>query len=76
MKSILIVLTVLILLLFSCARVTLLKDGNGNDFFLVECQGSGNSWSTCYQKALDICPNGYDLVEQAQASGGGMIVGN
>ncbi|MCX5795549.1 MAG: hypothetical protein NTY77_08665 [Elusimicrobia bacterium] len=47
---------------------TLRYGADGQPEFFVEC--TGQPMSSCYRKALELCPQGYFLVENSQTPGG------
>jgi hypothetical protein len=55
-----------ILLLTGCAHAT--KMGQPGQF-LVECDGSAVPLGKCYAKAAELCPKGYDVLNQERANG-------
>lgn len=59
-----------VLLLAGCATATPIKTGTGqtNEYF-IECDGSAIPWSKCFEKANQMCSNGYDTLEQATEHG-------
>lgn len=58
------------LLLTGCATATPINRGAGqqSEYFL-ECNGAAVPWSKCYAKANQVCPGGYDTLEQATEHG-------
>ena len=59
-------------ILGGCATATPINTGSGQQAYLIECPGSGNSMSNCVKKANSVCPTGYNIAgsrEQAQGSG-------
>ena len=52
--------------LIGCATVTPINRGAGQPAeYLVECNGDVAPWSKCFAKANQVCPRGYDVIEQA-----------
>ncbi len=41
--------------------------------FEVRCDKSRNDWGDCYNKAAEVCPNGYETINSNQAQSGAMI---
>lgn len=68
--------------LAACATATPTYDQNGQPAMMISCDGSAVPMSVCYNKANEVCPNGYvNLGAQTQnagatwgAYGGGSIV--
>lgn len=38
---------------------------NGKTAYSMQCSGMGRSLEACYQKAGELCPKGYQVVDQA-----------
>lgn len=55
-----------VLMLAGCARAT--RMGQPGQY-LVECDGSAIPLSTCYKKAAQLCPRGYELLDKERANG-------
>lgn len=68
-------------LLASCASIEPQQfvGPNGRTAFSMRCSGMGRTLDACYQKAGEICPSGYSIIDRASgtvavpASGGGFI---
>jgi hypothetical protein len=62
----LIPLASILLSLSSCATIDPipLKGPNGNQGYTMRCSGMGRTLEMCYQKAGEVCPNGYNIVGQ------------
>jgi hypothetical protein len=54
----------LVLLLSACAKVTEMRDPDGGTQYLVGCYGALTPMSVCYNKADDLCPAGYTIIDQ------------
>lgn len=68
---------ILLLLVAACAKSTPLPAINGKQAYFVECSGGAKSWSTCYEKANEVCHGTYKIVnkeqgKEANLSGGGV----
>ncbi|MEK1938895.1 MAG: hypothetical protein AAAB16_00855 [Pseudomonas sp.] len=52
----------LLIALSGCATVneTITKDGN--EALSIDCSGQALKWEHCYEKAMQSCPSGYDVV--------------
>jgi hypothetical protein len=53
---------VLLVALAGCATVneTITKDGS--EALSIDCSGQALKWQHCYEKAMQSCPSGYDVV--------------
>lgn len=51
-----------ILALGGCTTADEIQLPSGGAGYTVACDGSGNRWSSCYEKASEVCPAGYDVV--------------
>ena len=40
------------------------KGPNGHPAFAMECSGMGRTLEACYQKAGEVCPSGYRIVDR------------
>ena len=66
MKRIILLLT--IFFLGACASSKELVLPSGEKGFAVNCGSyEGNSWSACYEKAGEVCPLGYDILEKIES---------
>jgi hypothetical protein len=63
MKKLLTSTTILILLV-GCTSSNQIVLPNGEIGFTVDCGGTANSWSSCYEEAGEVCPIGYEILEQ------------
>ncbi len=63
------------LLLTGCASSSLMYGADGEQQYNIECNGSLNPMSTCYKKALKLCPNGYYLTDQQKTVDGPFVFG-
>ncbi len=56
----------LVLMLAGCASIKPVpfKGPNGNKAYSMHCSGMGRTLGKCYQKAGEVCPNGYSIVGQ------------
>lgn len=62
------ILTVAVLMA-SCATSQQIVLPSGETGFTVNCGTyEGNSWSACYKKAGEMCPTGYDVLEEKESS--------
>ena len=75
------VLLALWLLLTSCASIdpTPFKGPNGGTAYAMKCSGFGRTLDACYQKAGEVCPSGYTIIDRASGTvavptkGGGIM---
>lgn len=65
MQKSLVVVTGL-LVCWGCASIQPIpvKGPNGRDGYTMKCSGAGRTLEACYQKAGEVCPNGYSIVTQ------------
>ena len=54
----------IIFFISSCTSSQQLVLPSGQKGFTVSCGGTANSWSSCYKKAGEICPIGYNILDQ------------
>ncbi len=81
MRNLIIVL--MVYMLPGCAGVTVnpqqFVGPSGKTSYAMRCSGFGRTWADCYQSAGLLCPNGYNIVDQASGtiavpvSGGGFL---
>jgi len=56
------------------------KGPDGRPAFVMRCSGLGKTIALCYQKASEVCPSGYDVIERSSGtigipqSGGGTLI--
>ena len=60
-KSILIL--TLIIMIYGCTTSQKIVRPNGNIEYLIAC-GAGLGWNICYNKANQLCPNGYNTISE------------
>ncbi len=60
----------IVCLLAGCATATPIKTGTGPGEYFISCDGSAVPWSKCFEKANQMCSNGYDMLDQATENGG------
>lgn len=53
------------LVMDGCGSIQEFKGPNGRAAFSLEC---GNNLSACYEKAGEVCPNGYDILDRASGT--------
>lgn len=62
-------MTVAISTLAGCAAtVEPMTTPNGRQGFLVECNGSADSWASCYKAATSACKGTYKVVDRNESS--------
>jgi hypothetical protein len=57
-----------ILGLASCTTATPTVLPDGSKGVMIDCNGDVNSMSSCFKKAGEVCPAGYDILNQGQES--------
>ncbi|BEI34200.1 hypothetical protein [Polynucleobacter sp. HIN5] len=62
MKKLYLLLSLLFLLV-GCTTSQEIKRVDGESEFLIGC-GAATGWNICYQKANEICPNGYRTISE------------
>lgn len=68
MKKISIAIIVLIpLVLTACAAINpvAFSGPNGKSAYSMQCSGMGRTVDMCYQKAGELCPNGYLIIDKS-----------
>lgn len=65
-----IALTLSIFLLGGCASTApqQITTPNGKKGFVVECNGSANTWALCYESAKTACPSTYKIIDRSETS--------
>jgi hypothetical protein len=56
-------------LLAGCATATPIRNGTNQAEYFLECNGLAVPWSKCFAKANEVCPRGYEILEQATENG-------
>lgn len=51
------------------------KGPSGKQAFSMKCSGMGRTLDACYQKAGEVCPNGYSIVDRSSGTVGFMSQG-
>jgi len=51
------------LALSACAKATEIYGPDGESAMLIECPGAAVPLSTCFEKAAEVCPSGYALLD-------------
>jgi len=41
---------------------------NGKTAYSMRCSGMGRTLDACYQKAGEVCPNGYNIIDRASGT--------
>lgn len=60
-------------ILAGCATSTEIRGPNGQIAHLIECPGAALTMGTCYEKANDLCPSGYNVLDAQQELGATMV---
>ena len=55
---------VLFTLLAGCATSKSIQGPNGTEAFVISCRG--NNIEDCYEKAAEVCPNGYKFLDRGE----------
>tara|TARA_B110000444_G_scaffold185718_1_gene174842 strand:+ start:264 stop:521 length:258 start_codon:yes stop_codon:yes gene_type:complete len=63
MKQIITLISI-ILIIGGCASASPITLPSGNQGFVVDCSGTAFNWSSCYEKAGEVCSGGYDILEK------------
>jgi hypothetical protein len=66
MKTLLAVIAVLFL--GACASADPISTGSGGKGFSISCNGSADSWGSCYKLATKSCRGQYDVIDKNQSS--------
>jgi hypothetical protein len=62
MKNILLLLPLLVIM--SCTTAKEITMPSGAKGYAVNCGGTANTWSSCYVKASESCPMGYNVLDK------------
>jgi hypothetical protein len=62
------------MILAGCATSSETVLPSGARGYSISCSGSALTWAQCYQKAGDLCPRGYKIVEQEGQAPGATVV--
>jgi len=54
---------------------TSFKGPSGKQGYSMRCSGMGRTLDACYQKAGEVCPNGYNIVDRSSGTVGFMNQG-
>lgn len=57
------VLTLGVIFITSCTTTQQINRPDGQKEYLIAC-GSATGWNICYDKANEICPTGYETLEE------------
>ena len=66
-----IIATIIIpIFVLGCATARKIKTPDGNDAFIIKCNGAMLDWGHCYQKASEVCEGRkYEIIERNDNSG-------
>lgn len=67
-----IISALLILLITGCTTATEIRSPNGQKGFAIECK----NMTSCYAKAGEVCPSGYNLVDNDTRTTGASVAFN
>lgn len=61
---------ILVTLLSGCASVSPqpFVGPGGQQAYSMKCSGLGRTWDKCYKKAGEICPDGYEIIDQRSST--------
>ena len=66
-----------LVLVASCATSQEIVLPSGQKGFTINCGSyEGDSWSACYQKAGEMCPTGYDILEKTEEQDKNIVANN
>ena len=68
MKPFLIALAAAVILTGCAATVKPVTTPNGQQGFYIECGGSAEDWTSCYQAAAKVCRGKYTIIDRQQSS--------
>jgi hypothetical protein len=65
-----VILLVALLLTNACVAVKPqpFKGPNGKNAYSMKCSGMGRTLDECYQKAGEVCPDGYNIIDRASGT--------
>jgi hypothetical protein len=66
------ILIVVLLLAQGCVRTQEFRGPSGRLAYSMQC---GNSINRCYEKAGEICPNGYTIIDRSTGTGAALYRG-
>jgi hypothetical protein len=63
--------------LIGCMSIspTSFKGPSGKQAYSMMCSGMGRTMDACYQKAGEVCPNGYNIIDRSSGTVGFMNQG-
>jgi hypothetical protein len=64
------VIVVLVSVLMACAEIQPrgFRGPNGKTAYSMRCSGMGRTLDACYQKAGELCPAGYNIIDRASGT--------
>jgi hypothetical protein len=69
MKKTFLMLSVISQLLFTSNFTSVipkaLTESNGKAAYTLDCRGTGTGWSDCFQKAENLCPDGFSYTKKS-----------
>ena len=63
------ILIVFVLHLAGCATAKQVMTPDGKPGYSITCNGTAVSMTVCYEKAAEVCPKGYSVVDKQNQSG-------
>ena len=67
-KNLLVLFSAVVVVL-GCATSTKMYGPDGKEYFFIACDGIATPMSVCYEKAMEVCQNGYYLAGQEKTVG-------
>ncbi|MDN7179068.1 hypothetical protein M0D69_13805 [Caballeronia sp. SEWSISQ10-4 2] len=61
-------IAIAVLSLGACASADPISTGSGGKGFSISCNGSADSWGTCYKLATKSCGGQYEVIDKNQSS--------
>lgn len=63
------ILVSLVTFLLGCASASKVMTPSGKMGYSIECNGTAVSMTVCYEKASDVCPRGYNIIDTNSRAG-------
>jgi hypothetical protein len=67
-KCLFILITAAVTMVGCAATVKPMTTPEGKQGFLVECDGSADSWASCYEAAIKACQGKYNVIDRNESS--------
>lgn len=62
--------------LSACAVSNQVVMPSGQHGYTINCSGAAMTWASCYEKAGEACPQGYDVADKSDEHGGPVVAAN